>query len=459
MMEQKKIKRSWISRPFVPFMIYSISFLYLGTMIFILTITWEATMHAISQNKISLYIAYGVVAYLAILPWRKMIQQIRLRPTNVIKKSTIKKLMVFCIISPTIITTISCFPPYFSSKPPQLLITGQLGKNGIPNIMLVWYSDQAYSDKVDWGISGKNLSSVSETNEVKKHTILFSDLTQNTTYEYYIHSLKINRTFITSSIDHINFSIGSDAHFNGILRNREYLTDLFQFELDRGINYLFLLGDLVDSGGGDLNWNYYAEIMAPFSQKIPMATCIGNHDALFGGYHSYSKYFLPIEETDLPKTSFEKTSRYRRIDLTSWLHILILDVEWDDNSFKEDQESWLKSQLQILPTDDWVIIMSHKTVRHEGRITSILNEYKNVDMCFNGHFHVFEQWDNEYGNSSYVGTLGPMTDITGLERGSYFLTSENGITELNINRTTAILEYYNLEENLLYSAKMSQHQI
>jgi 3',5'-cyclic AMP phosphodiesterase CpdA len=167
---------------------------------------------------------------------------------------------------------------------------------------------------------------------------------------------------------------------------------------DPANNYsmLFFVGDSVQNGFSDALWKKAFSSFSSVSSSIPTEYVMGNHDAMFGGEGLYKTYLCPPGMTDPQRQCLTK-----RIDVGR-AHFLVLDVEWELQTYTKDQKQWLVQQLSEIPKDDWCIVVSHTFYYSSGsfrdgwawydnqatirELTPLFEDY-GVDLVLSGHKH------------------------------------------------------------------------
>lgn len=214
----------------------------------------------------------------------------------------------------------------------------------------------------------------------------------------------------------MKIGFGSDLHYGSSAQNTDACRTILSGLASEGNDAVFLLGDISEMGV----LNYYPAAQADFEKylgDVPLRVIPGNHDALVCSIPHFKKAFNQKGEPD-----------YYRMDGGS-VHILSLFLLWDDHEFDSAQEKWLIEQLESIPEEDTVIVISHCYLYGSGtiskstgkiwgdipsvieRVCSILEKY-HVDLAVSGHNHNFEYLEN--GGTSYcvIGTMGGNLDKT-----------------------------------------------
>lgn len=212
----------------------------------------------------------------------------------------------------------------------------------------------------------------------------------------------------------IRLGFGSDPHWGASHENVEARYRVLDGLASSSNDAVFLLGDIAEMG----ILSDYPRAIADLEShlgNIPLRVLPGNHDTIVCALPHFKKMFHQKDEPD-----------YYRMDGGS-VHILVIRVLWDAHEFSQKQEKWLIKQLEEIPQDDTVIVLTHCYLYGSGYydelagfnwgdipsitewICPILEKY-NVDLAVNGHNHFFEYLEN--GNTAYsiVGTMGGKLD-------------------------------------------------
>ncbi len=224
----------------------------------------------------------------------------------------------------------------------------------------------------------------------------------------------------------------------------------------------FLLGDLVDHGFDDRLWKEAFAHMDSMNQTTPVCYLPGNHDTMFGGDALYKKYAVPDK----------KDNSWKRIDIGN-IHFLILDIEWQLQTYTKDEEQWLIGQLKSIPADDWCIVMLHtffycsgKVEKEEGwhwydnqplidRISSLL-EQNHVDLVLSGHKHQIEVLKNNGLTYAVMGSFGGQLSSSGEKMhmspaSIWFKPQQYGFADVSIHGNNGVLKIRNPENEIMYS--------
>jgi 3',5'-cyclic AMP phosphodiesterase CpdA len=141
----------------------------------------------------------------------------------------------------------------------------------------------------------------------------------------------------------------------------------------------------------------------------------GNHDFIVNGYPAFKQAFMKKGD-----------KKYFRMDNGS-IHLIFLFMEWDDVEFSRSQEKWLIKQLEEIPQEETVIVLSHCYITGSGywdsaaqkywgdipsvvkRLCPILEKYR-VDLSLSGHNHFFEFLEKDSVDYMIIGGMGGKLD-------------------------------------------------
>jgi predicted MPP superfamily phosphohydrolase len=188
---------------------------------------------------------------------------------------------------------------------------------------------------------------------------------------------------------------------------------------ENGFDMFFFIGDLVEYGFLDNQWEVAFNAINTVTANIPVRYAAGNHDTIFSGLNNYLNYCVP-QGLD----SNAESRLWSRIDIGN-VHFLILDVEWSAETYTEAQADWLEEQLKDIPQDDWTIVLNHGFYYASGiysygwqwydnretidSITPLFEEYK-VDLVCSGHAHNTEMLETNGIKYAVCGAFGGLPD-------------------------------------------------
>jgi UDP-2,3-diacylglucosamine pyrophosphatase LpxH len=315
---------------------------------------------------------------------------------------------------------------------------------------------------ITWG-QGNKSTVLSEDRPTKNHVFTLANLEPGSTYWYRLNN-EVDISFTTPPLeDSLQFAVASDVHF-GAGDSRNDLTAKMLNEIGDPINafdMFFILGDLVEYGLRNNQWHEAFNTLSPTTSVIPTKFAVGNHDTLFSGFDKYQSYCYP-QEMELQTGS----RLWYRVDVGK-LHFLILDLEWNVESFTSKQARWLETQLRDIPIEDWKIVMSHGFYYSSGsvddgwkwydnhetitRLTPIFEKYR-VQVVFSGHNHHLELLQNSGITYVICGSFGGTPDI---ERSYtspsslWYMSGQYGFVDVTINGNQCSLDFRDSDFNVL----------
>jgi acid phosphatase type 7 len=419
----------------------------------------------------NIFIAVGVIDILFIV-----ISLFLVLSQKIIKRFVLILILIAAIPGISVPLYASIVLKGFPAKPinvtkPSLLLTDVQGKHGVPDIAVVFYSEDKKHTTLKWGEIGTS-DELIEEDSAGQHIFIMEDLKPAAEYKYQINN-GTEYYFTAPPIDgSIHFAVASDAHF-GAEKSRPDLTEqMLNIIAYPSNNYeaFFFVGDMVEFGFSDAQWNEALNIMTKSTSTIPAVYTAGNHDTLFGGFERCLKYLTPqIQDSN------DKSRLWSRIDDGN-IHFIILDVEWSAETFTTAQAEWLENELASIPQSDWVIVMSHGYYYASGRVIDGWNWYDNpetiaavtplfekyqVDMVFSGHLHQMEALEHNGVNYVICGTFGghpePEPEFNS-PASIWYGGGGYGFVETTINGDKAQIVFRNQEYEILHSLIVTNNQ-
>ena len=212
-----------------------------------------------------------------------------------------------------------------------------------------------------------------------------------------------------------HYAFTSDPHWGSSTSNAEARKQILKQIDSNNYDSLFLLGDISEVG---IIPGIYKTAIKDLSENLShtkLRAIPGNHDALINGLPLFKSCFM------------NKTDKfYFRMD-NGTIHFIFLNILWDTAEFSKKQEKWLINQLESIPQEDTVIVISHCYITGSGfwdkfaqrnwgdipdvinRLCPILEKY-NVDLSLSGHNHFFEYLEKENVSYAVLGTMGGKLD-------------------------------------------------
>ena len=361
--------------------------------------------------------------------------------------------------------------PMRAGETPQLLIEDGSGINGVPNLAVTFRTQELTSNTLQWGQENSSFT-LNEAKPSREHIFSLNNLQPDNTYWYQVNDGQ--KQYFNSppaNGESLHFAVGSDAHF-GAGDARNDLTGKMLQQIanpSNKYNLFFYLGDLVEHGFADSQWQDALQIMSSATSTIPVKYAVGNHDTLLGGLNRYETYCDPA---DIPLQN--GTQLWQRIDVGN-VHFLVIDLEWSAEDFNAAQSEWLETQLAGIPKDDWTIVMGHGFYYASGSITDGWKWYDNpetiskltplfekygVDMVFSGHDHQLELLQKSGVSYVICGAFGGLPDQ---ERqyvspeSVWYAGNDYAFMDVTINGSNANLIFRDPDGNEINSFVITKH--
>ena len=212
-----------------------------------------------------------------------------------------------------------------------------------------------------------------------------------------------------------HYAFSSDPHWGSGNSNAEARTKIMQQIDSRDYDAFFCLGDISEVGMITSITQSAVDDMRDNLKNTKTLVIPGNHDFIVNGYPSFKQAFMQKGDKD-----------YFRMDNGN-IHMIFLFLEWDDAEFSKKQEKWLIKQLEEIPQEDTVIVLSHCYITGSGywdstaqrywgdipsvvkRLCPILEKYR-VDLSLSGHNHFFEFLEKDSVDYMIIGGMGGKLD-------------------------------------------------
>ena len=212
-----------------------------------------------------------------------------------------------------------------------------------------------------------------------------------------------------------HYAFASDPHWGSGNSNDEARKQILQQIDSRDYDAFFCLGDISEVGMVPPIMQSAVNDMRDNLKNTKSLVIPGNHDFIVNGGPAFRNAFM------------QKGDKYYfRMDNGS-IHMIFLFMVWDDVEFTKTQEKWLIKQLEEIPQDETVIVISHCYVTGSGyydtsakknwgdiptvidRLCPILEKY-NVDLHLGGHNHFFELLEKDGIDYLILGAMGGKLD-------------------------------------------------
>lgn len=348
--------------------------------------------------------------------------------------------------------------------PSQLIMVDPPAGQRTPGLAVSFYTARATKNTVLWGEVDGHLKHLAETVAVNKHWFRLDGLRPDTQYMYTVNDSSAVR-FRTPPPpgQTIWFAAAGDAHVGNETSNLA-ATDSLLAAIARptnGYSMFFSLGDLVQLGFNQAIWQKAGETFSPYTRSIPTAYVPGNHDTLLGGSDLYRRYLAP------PATDGQDAPLWQRIDVGD-VHFLLLDLEWELETYTPAENAWLEAQLRSIPRKDWTIVMCHTFFYCSGaaddgwpwydnkavidELTPKFEKY-DVDLVISGHKHQAELLEKNGVTYVVAGTMGGQPDV-GLTHTSsasrWLKQGVFGFVDVTINGNNATVAFRDDHDKVLY---------
>ncbi len=220
---------------------------------------------------------------------------------------------------------------------------------------------------------------------------------------------------------YLRLAFSSDPHWGRAESDAEARASILR-TVDAGdYDAFFLLGDISEMGFPEEGFREAATDLERLLTRVPLRPMMGNHDALVNASGRWRKYFFPADHSSDSGSPF-----YYRID-AGRAHVLVLNLLWGEEDFDHDQRAWLTRQLETIPREDAVVVLSHcyfyasgyddpetgsPWYDHPGTIREVvpLLEAHGVDLAVSGHNHYQELLERNGVSYAVIGAMGGVPD-------------------------------------------------
>lgn len=362
----------------------------------------------------------------------------------------------------------------YGDKSPQLLIADGTGTFGVPNLAVGFWTQSSTKNTLNWGTDSQDLAyTMTEEVSSHEHAFMLRNLQPATRYFYQINEGKIyNFTTTPATNNTLKFALSSDSHFGRDKSNNTATIKIMENILDpaHANNMFFLLGDQIELGYMDSQWEKAINTLSPFTSSIMYRPILGNHDTLFGGFETYQSYFYP-NGMDTNQTSDSRVYYHMKVNN---IHLFFLDLEWGNDTNSPEQMEWFKREIATVKSEEWCIVMSHAFFYTSGIYDAGAGWWDNqlmidtfepffiqhdVDLVFSGHNHHLEVLEVNGTIYGIEGGLGGKPDPTRDRNGTgsiWYEQGQHGFAEVNISGTTANLTYYTPEYAQLFTMNINE---
>ncbi len=259
------------------------------------------------------------------------------------------------------------------------------------------------------------------------------------------------------------YAITSDPHWGSGKANAQARSKILKAVNERDYDALICLGDISEVGMITSMYQQAVDDMAENLGNTPVLLIPGNHDGIVNGIPAFKKNFTNKGD-----------KLYFRMD-NGKIHMIFLYMIWDDIEFSKKQEKWLIQQLEEIPQEDTVIVLSHCYITGSGywddaakknwgdiptvinRLCPILEKY-NVDLALSGHNHFFESLNKDGVDYMILGSMGGKLDENIIYNSPYSQWINNtdyGWLEMKVYKSFIRLTVFSENGQSLYTKNIS----
>lgn len=264
------------------------------------------------------------------------------------------------------------------------------------------------------------------------HTVSLTDLTPSTTYEYrvgYGQKRSAWQTLKTASGTDFKALIFPDSQSSDYSVWKQTEEPAWQAHQDA--NFFINMGDLVDNGQDQYQWNAWFDVVSDMAAVIPVAPIMGNHET----YTLDWKVRMPDAYTHLfalPQVRPETyQNQFYSFDYGD-VHFVVLNTQTKELADFEpdllaDQIAWFKQDM-AQTTKKWKVVLMHKDplqyafqnrpqpreegFSEEGKEWMPLFDQYGIDVVLSAHLHTFR--DRGHIKDFKRDPAGPLYIITGV---------------------------------------------
>lgn len=273
----------------------------------------------------------------------------------------------------------------------------------------------------------------------------------------------INLIKLNQAPEFKHIAVASDPHWGASTANSEARIKILKNIESKDYDMCLLTGDISDFGMISSYMEEAVSDIRTYMPTTPLRAIPGNHDALING--------LPI----FKRTFMEKQDKYNfRMD-SGKVHILFLNMLWDSSELDKGQEKWLIQQLEEIPQEETVIVISHCYVISSGyydptagrnwgdlddvmsRLCPIFEKY-HVDLHMSGHDHFFEYLEKDGVNYMVLGAMGGKLDDPLTYNSPYSKWVDNkvfGYVDLEFTDSTIELTCLSQDDKVLFTKSIN----
>ena len=262
-----------------------------------------------------------------------------------------------------------------------------------------------------------------------------------------------------------HYAFASDPHWGSGNSNAEARTKIMQQIDSRNYDAFFCLGDISEVGMIPPIMQSAVNDMRDNLKNTKTLVIPGNHDFIVNGYPCFKKAFMQKGD-----------KKYFRMDNGS-IHLIFLYMVWDDAELSKKEEKWLIKQLEEIPQEDTVIVLSHCYITGSGyydsaanknwgdipgvikRVCPILEKY-GVDLALTGHNHFFEFLEKDDVDYMILGAMGGKLDKDLVYPSPYSTWIDNdnfGWVDMKIYKNNLELTVYKYDGTVLKTKSIATY--
>lgn len=266
-------------------------------------------------------------------------------------------------------------------------------------ITILWETQVPGDSTVSYGPSDRELTNLTAAEKVTMHEVKLEKLRPNTKYVYKVASVDAEGKEVKSAIRQFMTAVDANSAFSfGVIgdtqKNPKITEKIAKLIFDRRPHFVMHVGDVVDNGPDQKEWeNELFRPCQPLFSRVPVLPCIGNHEKNHANYYKY--FSLPAPEYYY-RYSYGNADFFS-VDSNKPLKPGSEQYEWLDRELGKSTAKW-KFAYHHHPVwssdendygDSWKgpSKMGDLNARHLME----LYEKHNLDVCFNGHIHLYER--------------------------------------------------------------------
>ena len=262
-----------------------------------------------------------------------------------------------------------------------------------------------------------------------------------------------------------HYAFASDPHWGSGNSNAEARTKIMKQIDSRNYDAFFCLGDISEVGMVPPIMQSAVNDIRDNLKNTKSLIIPGNHDFIVNGYPCFKNAFMQKGD-----------KKYFRMD-NGTIHMIFLYMVWDDAELSKKEEKWLIKQLEEIPQEDTVIVLSHCYVTGSGYFDSAANknwgdipsvikrvcpifEKYGVDLVLTGHNHFFEFLEKDNVEYMILGAMGGKLDKDLIYPSPYSTWLNNddfGWVDMKVYKNFLELTVYKYDGTILNTKKIATY--